>query len=161
MHTLDESLEQMMSGSFEVSFLSGANGGQQHFSDAGFDFGDSDNFGFVDISEELAKELGEGWASAPVQPKLVSSFLTPGQCSHCQTRSSVETGQQLPTAEMNIDFDRDNDFAFTGLSQHSLARDSPALCTAPVSQQSSAKKRVSHIRGDAICNDLQPRRTSM
>jgi len=76
MHTLDESLEQMMSGSFEVSFLSGADGEQQHFSpqmEAGFDFGDSEDFGFVDIGDELARELGEGWASAPVQPKLVSS----------------------------------------------------------------------------------------
>lgn len=75
-HTLDESLEQMMSGSFEVSFLSGANGEQQHYSpqmDAGFDFGDSEGFGFVDIGDELAKELGEGWASAPALPKLVSS----------------------------------------------------------------------------------------
>src|SRR6266852_9082363 len=62
MHTLDESLEQMMSGSFEVSFLGGADGEQRHFSpqmDAGFDFGDSEDFGFVDISDELAKELGE------------------------------------------------------------------------------------------------------
>jgi hypothetical protein len=72
----------------------------------------------------------------------------PRERSHCQTRSSVETGQQLPIcseqADMNIDFD--NDFAFTGLSQHSLARDSPALYNAPISQQSSAKKRVSHTR---------------
>lgn len=76
MHTLDESLEQMMSGSFEVSFLSGAGGELQHFSpqmDAGFNFGDSEDFGFVDIGDELVKELGEGWASAPVQPKLFSS----------------------------------------------------------------------------------------
>jgi hypothetical protein len=75
MHTLDENLEQMMSGSFEVSFLSGADG-EQRFSprmDAGFDFGDSEGFGFGDIGDELAKELGEGWASAPVQPKLVLS----------------------------------------------------------------------------------------
>ncbi len=76
MHTLDESLEQMMSGSFEMSFLSGADGEEQHFSPrmvAGFDFGDSEDFGFVDIGNELAEELGEGWASAPVQPKLVLS----------------------------------------------------------------------------------------
>lgn len=76
MHTLNESLEQMMSGSFDVSFLSGADGEQQHFSpqmDGGFDFGDNEDFGFVDISDELANELGEGWASAPVQPKLVTS----------------------------------------------------------------------------------------
>jgi hypothetical protein len=75
MHTLDENLEQMMSGSFEVSFLSGADG-EQRFSprmDAGFDFGDSEGFGFGDICDELAKELGEGWASAPVQLKLVLS----------------------------------------------------------------------------------------
>lgn len=76
MHTLDENLEQMMSGSFEVSFLSGADGEQQSFSpqiDAGFDFGYSEDFGFGDIGDELAKELGEGWASAPVPPKLVRS----------------------------------------------------------------------------------------
>ncbi len=76
MHTLDESLEQMMSGSFEVSFLSGADGEQQHFSprmDAGFDFGNSEDFGFVDIGDELAKELGEGWASSIIQAKFVLS----------------------------------------------------------------------------------------
>lgn len=64
----------MMSGSFEVSFLSGADGDQQRLSpqmDVGFDFGDSEDFGLGDIGDELAKELGEGWASAPVQPKLV------------------------------------------------------------------------------------------
>jgi meiotic recombination protein REC8 len=73
-HTLDENLEQMMSGSFDVSFPSNADGGQRGFSpgmDAGFDFGDSEDFGFCDISNELAKELGEGWTSAPFQPKLV------------------------------------------------------------------------------------------
>jgi hypothetical protein len=59
---------------------------------------------------------------------------------------------------MNIDFDHDNDFAFTGLSQHS--RDSPALSRVPASQQSSAKKRVGHIRGNAICDSSQPDRTS-
>jgi meiotic recombination protein REC8 len=88
MHTLDESLEQMMSGSFEVSFLGGADGEQQHFSpqiDAGFDFGDSEGFGFVDIGDELAKELGEGWASAPVQsllsllPVAEGTFTLPNQ----------------------------------------------------------------------------------
>lgn len=81
--------------------------------------------------------------------------------SHCQTRSSVEPGQKLPIcseqAEMNIDFGHDNDFTFTGLSQHS--RDSPALCSVPTSQQSSAKKRVGHIRCNAICHSSQPRRT--
>lgn len=76
-HTLDENLEQMMSSSFNMSFLSGADDGeQQRFSPrigAGFDFGDSEDFGFGDIGDELAKELGEGWASAPLQPKLVLS----------------------------------------------------------------------------------------
>lgn len=65
-----------MSGSFDVSFLSGGDGEQRSFSprmDAGFDFGDSDDFGFGDIGDELAKELGEGWASAPFQPMLVPS----------------------------------------------------------------------------------------
>lgn len=61
---------------------------------------------------------------------------------------------------MNIDFDHDNDFAFTGLSQHSPTRDSLALCSAPAFQQSPAKKRVSDIRGDAICHGLQPHRAS-
>lgn len=79
MHTLDENLEQVMSGSFEVSFLSGVDGEHQSFSprmDAGFDFGYSEDFGFGDIGDELAKELGDGWTSAPVQPKLVlSSWL--------------------------------------------------------------------------------------
>jgi len=71
-----------MSGSFDVSFLSGGNGEQRSFSprmDAGFDFGVSDDFGFGDIGDELAKELGEGWASAPFQPKLVFSFRPRGK----------------------------------------------------------------------------------
>lgn len=75
-HTLDENLDQMMSGSFDVSFLSDAQGEQEFFSspiDAGFGFGDSEDFGLGDIGDELAKELGEGWTSAPVQPKLVLS----------------------------------------------------------------------------------------
>lgn len=65
-----------MSGSFDVSFLSGGDGEQRCFSprmDAGFDFGGSDDFGFGDIGDELAKELGEGWASAPFQTELVLS----------------------------------------------------------------------------------------
>ena len=65
-----------MSGSFDVSFPSGADGEQRDFSpgmDAGFDFGDSEDFGFCDISDELAKELGEGWTSAPFQKLVLSS----------------------------------------------------------------------------------------
>ena len=65
-----------MSGSFDVSFPSGADGEPRGFSpgmDAGFDFGDSEDFGFCNISDELAKELGEGWTSAPFHPKLVLS----------------------------------------------------------------------------------------
>lgn len=71
-----------MSGSFDVSFLSGGDREQCSFSprmDAGFDFGDSDGFGFGDIGDELAKELGEGWASAPFQPKLVLSSQPRGK----------------------------------------------------------------------------------
>ena len=71
-----------MSGSFDVSFLSGGSGEQRSFSprmDAGFDFGVSDDFGFDDIGDELAKELGEGWASAPFQPKLVLSSQPRGK----------------------------------------------------------------------------------
>ena len=68
----------------------------------------------------------------------------------------METGQQLPIcseqADMNIDFGHD-DFAFTGLSQHS--QDFPALRSVPASQQSSAKKRVGHVRGNAICHSSQ------
>ena len=81
-HTLDENLDQMMSGSFDASFLSGGDREQCSFSprmDTGFDFGDSDGFGFGDIGDELAKELGEGWASAPFQPKLVLSSQPRGK----------------------------------------------------------------------------------
>ncbi len=70
MHTLEENLDQMMSGSFDVSFLSGALGEHEPFSssmDDGFGFEDCQDFG--DIGDELAKELGEGWASAPVRPR--------------------------------------------------------------------------------------------
>jgi meiotic recombination protein REC8, fungi type len=76
-HTLDENLEQMMSGSFDVSFPSGTHGEQDSFSsniDAGFDFGNNEDFGLGDIGDELVKELGEGWTSAPVQQKFVFSY---------------------------------------------------------------------------------------
>jgi meiotic recombination protein REC8, fungi type len=66
----------MLSGSFDVSFLSAAHGEQDSFSsqiDANFDFGASEDFGLGHIGDELAKELGEGWASAPVQLKSVLS----------------------------------------------------------------------------------------
>ena len=97
-HTLDENLEQMMSGSFDMSFLSGRDGEGQHISphmDARFDFGDSeDDFGFGDIGDELAKELGEGWASAPVQPKLVLSSQCRGNVytimqTFCRGRTTI------------------------------------------------------------------------
>lgn len=71
LHTLEENLEQLLSGSFDASFLGGAPGEQEPFSssiDDGFGFGDCEDFGLGDIGDELAKELGEGWASAPVQP---------------------------------------------------------------------------------------------
>jgi meiotic recombination protein REC8 len=74
MHTLEENLEQIMSGSFDASFLGGASGEQELFSsslDEGFGFGDCDDFGLGDIGDELAKELGEGWASSAVQPRSV------------------------------------------------------------------------------------------
>ena len=77
MHTLDENLEEIMSGSFEASFLGGAPGEQDPFSssiDDGFGFGDCEDFGLGDIGDELAKELGEGWASAPVQPRSVPTL---------------------------------------------------------------------------------------
>jgi meiotic recombination protein REC8, fungi type len=73
-HTLDENLEQMMSGSFDISFPSGAHGEQDSFSSnigAGFDFGDNEDFGLGDIGDELVKELGEGWTSAPGHQKLI------------------------------------------------------------------------------------------
>lgn len=81
MHTLEENLEQIMSGSFDASFLGGASGEQEPFSssmDDGFGFGDCDDFGLGDIGDELAKELGEGWASSAVQPR---SALYPRRAS--------------------------------------------------------------------------------
>ena len=74
MHTLEENLEQIMSGSFEESFLGGAPGGQESFlssMDDDFGFGDCGDFDLGDIGDELAKELGEGWASSAVQPRSV------------------------------------------------------------------------------------------
>jgi hypothetical protein len=64
----------MMSGSFDVSFPNGTHGEQDSFSSnigAGFDFGDNEDFGLGDIGDELVKELGEGWTSAPVQQGLI------------------------------------------------------------------------------------------
>ena len=88
-----------MSGSFDVSFPSGADGEQRDFSpgmEAGFDFGDSEDFGFCDISDELAKELGEGWTSAPFQQKLVLSYRCRRevQCSSfTSSRQAFRTGR--------------------------------------------------------------------
>jgi len=44
---------------------------------------------------------------------------------------------------MNLDFNQDGDFAFTGLTQHS--QNSPALVDILTAQQSSAKKRVGWV----------------
>jgi len=75
-HTLDESLEHMLSRSFEASFLDSGGGGaagSSSFIEGGLDFGvDLDPFLsdlHIDfdggIGDEIAKELGEGWGSAP------------------------------------------------------------------------------------------------
>jgi hypothetical protein len=139
----------MMSGSFDVSFPSGADGEQRGFSpgmDAGFDFGESEDFGFCDISDELAKELGEGWTSAPFQPMLVPSFRRRREVqlegSRCLVRPSAQAEHQSPIcseqADMNVEFQQDGDFTFTGLMQ--CSPDSPD------SRPSSIKKRVRQLR---------------
>ncbi|KAI9460594.1 Rec8 like protein-domain-containing protein [Lactarius psammicola] len=126
MHTLEENLEQIMSGSFEASFLGGASGGQELFSssmDDCFGFGDCEDFGLGDIGDELAKELGEGWASAPMQ-----------------SRPSVREEQQLHAysdqAHVDIDpFQEEENLVFTELTQPTGADDVPR------SRPSSARKR--------------------
>ncbi|KAI0296187.1 Rec8 like protein-domain-containing protein, partial [Russula brevipes] len=139
-HTLDENLEQMMSGSLEMSFLSGVEGEQQRLSphmDTGFDFGDSEDFGFDVIGEELAKELGEGWASAPVHQK---------RSSEAEQQFSVFSDR----VDANMDFGLDGDFAFTGLTQRSP--DSPASGNVLTSRQSPSKKR----NFDSVAADTLP-----
>jgi hypothetical protein len=138
----------MMSGSLEVSFLSGAEGEQQRFSprmDTGFDFGDSEDFGFDVIGEELAKELGEGWASAPVHQKLIFASVSLTERSWLHTRRPSEAERQFSVfsdrVDANMDLGLDDDFAFTGLTQRSP--DSPALGNVLTSRQSPSKKRVS------------------
>ncbi|KAH9081641.1 Rec8 like protein-domain-containing protein [Lactarius deliciosus] len=121
MHTLDENLEQIMSGSFDVSFLSGPLGEQEPFSssmDDGFGFGDGEDFGLGDIGDELAKELGEGWASAPVPP---------GSELHAY---SDQVHADIGPIQEN--------FALTELTQPLGSDDVPR------SRPSSARKRVSH-----------------
>ncbi|KAI0257126.1 hypothetical protein BJV78DRAFT_1277705 [Lactifluus subvellereus] len=141
-HTLDESLEQMMSGSFDMSFPSDVQGEQEFFSsqiDAGFDFGDSEDFGLGDIGDELAKELGEGWTSALVQPK-----------------PSAEEEQQLPDQiDTNIDFGQGDDFMLTGLTQ--LSPDPPVPSDGLTSRLSPSKKR----NFDTMTADILPQSPSL
>ncbi|KAI0003691.1 hypothetical protein BJV74DRAFT_479594 [Russula compacta] len=103
----------------------------------GFDFGDSEDFGFGDIGDELAKELGEGWASAPVQPK-----------------PSAGTEQQFPIhfdqADMNIDSYLDGDFALDGPTQPPPT--SPVSGKVLTSRQSPTKKR----NFDVMAADIMP-----
>ena len=80
MHTLNENLEQVLSGSFDVSFLGSASGMDPSSSqiDGAFGFDGFDDNPFIvddgidlggDIGDELAKELGEGWGGTPAKPR--------------------------------------------------------------------------------------------
>ncbi|KAH9004008.1 Rec8 like protein-domain-containing protein [Lactarius hatsudake] len=123
-HTLDENLEQIMSGSFDVSFLGGPPGEQEPFSssmDDGFGFGDGEDFGLGDFGDELAKELGEGWASVPVPP-------------------GSELHAQSDQAHTDIGPMQEENFALTELAQPLGSDDVPR------SRPSSARKRVTLVR---------------
>jgi hypothetical protein len=76
LHILDENMELLLSGSFDASqFGSGLGDHDRSSSQAdaamGFDiyqndlFQQADNFDLGEIGDELAQELGEGWATAP------------------------------------------------------------------------------------------------
>ncbi|KAI0275079.1 Rec8 like protein-domain-containing protein [Gloeopeniophorella convolvens] len=107
-YTLDESLEHMLSGSFDVSFLSAHHGEQALLASSqindDFGFGDGEGFDLGDIGDELAKELGDGWTSAPAQP-----------------RPSADADEQpvaFPDQEdFNMDLGQGDDFAFASLDQ--------------------------------------------
>ncbi|TFY81944.1 hypothetical protein EWM64_g2064 [Hericium alpestre] len=75
LHTLDENLEQMLSGSFDASFLGGALGGADASSsqvDGGINFGFDDNLfaagDEIDLSAFIGGDLGEDWGATPAQP---------------------------------------------------------------------------------------------
>ncbi|KAI0052884.1 hypothetical protein FA95DRAFT_1553180 [Auriscalpium vulgare] len=135
MHTLNENLEQLLSGSFEASFMDNSGVGDESFISQpgeGFGFGDfGDNpfvadgeLGLGDLADELAQELGEGWGSAPVKP-----------------RDGEDVDMDFHVASDPVDggMDFGGDFAFANVGQggsSSVAGDIPA------SVRSSAKKRT-------------------
>ena len=146
MHTLEENLEQIMSGSFEESFLGGAPGGQESFlssMDDDFGFGDCGDFDLGDIGGELAKELGGGWASSAVQPRSVLHSQTWHwrDCSRRSGRPSVEEERELHAyadqAHADMDPIQEDNLALTEPVQHLGTDDVPR------SVPPSARKRVS------------------
>lgn len=84
-HTLDESLEHMLSTSFDASAsidLSGVGPSSSQMDVDGFGFGFPDDpllggddliLEGADIGDELARELGEGWGGPPSQPGPISA----------------------------------------------------------------------------------------
>ncbi|KAI0068210.1 hypothetical protein BV25DRAFT_1911222 [Artomyces pyxidatus] len=139
LHTLNENLEQMLSGSFEASFLGSAAGGQDSLSSQpgdGFGFGAFDDNPFVadddlglgDIGDELARELGEGWGSAPVKPNEANEM-------------DIEFHAASDPMDANMDFDQGGGFSFADLGQPSV-RSSSVVNDLPPSMPASAKKRA-------------------
>ncbi|KAH9065734.1 Rec8 like protein-domain-containing protein [Lactarius vividus] len=142
MHTLDENLEQIMSGSFDVSFLGDPPGEQKPFSssmDDGFGFADGEDFGLGDIGDELAKELGEGWASTPVPPGLSVG----GELHAYSDQAHADIG---PIQE---------NFALTELTQPLGSDDVPR------SRPSSARKRNFDVMSAEIPPQSPGRRSPM
>ncbi|THH21523.1 hypothetical protein EW146_g23 [Bondarzewia mesenterica] len=120
LHTLNEDLEQVLSGSFDVSFLGSGVGGLDLSSsqiEGGFGFdGFGDNPFAVDdaldlaggIGDELAKELGEGWGAAPV---------TQGKDVNVDPAFNLGSDP----LGMDIDLGQDEGFTFATLDQQSVA----------------------------------------
>ncbi|TFY67439.1 hypothetical protein EVG20_g3941, partial [Dentipellis fragilis] len=137
LHTLNENLEQMLSGSFDVSFLGSAIGGMDPSSsqiDGGLDFGFEDNiFAPVDgldlgdgIGDELAKELGDGWGAPPADipehdPMIVDDAFNLG----------------LEPESLGMALDEGPGFSFAGLNQPSEASSATKRTLA-----SASKKRT-------------------
>ncbi|KAI0309026.1 hypothetical protein OF83DRAFT_1089355, partial [Amylostereum chailletii] len=135
LHTLDENLEQMLSGSFDASFMSGAAGGGEQSSqvDDGYGFNvfednpfvAADGFDLGQIGDELANELGEGWGSALTRPIATDAAMDVDEPMH-------------PDFDDGMDFDQGG-FSFAALNQPS--DDATSASHARAHSVSGARKR--------------------
>ncbi|KAA1471501.1 hypothetical protein DENSPDRAFT_776904 [Dentipellis sp. KUC8613] len=159
LHTLNENLEQMLSGSFDMSFLGSAIGGMDPSSsqiDGGLDFGFDDNiFAPVDgldlgdgIGDELAKELGDGWGAPPASipeqyvPEM-HPLLLGSQASHSDPMLVDDAfNLGLEPEPLGMALDEGPGFSFSGLGQPSEASSATKRTLASTSKKRNTQSPI-------------------